>query len=230
MGRAQRHRSAKARGRSLAARRSSREPRDSQVIDIGCREGLRCELRWDTLAEDRSATAVTRGELAVLVADSVAWGGEEQGKLRGLEWTWVELLEHLARAWRFFEHEQVNPLGISALPDELRVIAQRRRLEAPGARQSDEEQLLYEYEESHDLAAGVAGLYPPSVWIQREGGTAWIVSDAVRVRRPLQETLDTLAQLGEAISDRVALAGDVRCKAARRAWRDRGAMDARRGP
>jgi len=199
---------------------------DSQVTGVGCREGLRFELRWSSLTQDRSAAAVTQGELTGLVADSVAWGAEENGELRGLEWTWIELLEHLARAWRFLEHEQLNPLGISALPDELRVMAQRRWLDAPGARRSEEERLLYEYEESHNLAAGVAGLYPPPVWIQREGGTAWIVSDAVRVRRPLQETLDTLAQIGEAISDRVALAGDARCKAARRAWRDRGDMDA----
>lgn len=195
---------------------------DSQVTEIGDPEGLFFRLRWARGSPGKNAVEATRGELEAWIADALIWGAEEGGKTRGLEWSWVALLEHLARSWRYLEWEQSNPLGLSVYPDELRANAERHWRDLPATDRDEQERALFEYEESHNLAYGLDGLYPPDLWLARDGELMSVASGGRRTLQRADDVLDTLEELGEHVFERLRrIKGDPRAKEAMATWRQR---------
>jgi hypothetical protein len=178
------------------------------------------DLEW---SDGPAATAAerTRGKLRLWVASRSVWG--ESG---GLEWTWVELLEHLARFWPYLILEEMDPLGLALPAESLWVVAQERWHRGPEANRAteQEEESLHGYLEAHDLAAGLAGVFPPSVYFTREGASVRVAARGSIVRVPLNVAEQILTALGETIAGRLVGHADPRASLAVARWSAREAL------
>src|SRR5208282_3093332 len=170
-----------------------------RVISLGNPLGLQIEIRWSERRSNRSAEKATYGKLALWIRENLIWGAtEKHGEETLVEWSWVELLEFLSNAWPYLAYESGYPLGLRRTwPARLRDEAEARWQTVPEDIVTEEEEELFAFEETHDLARGVHGLFVPSVWLVREGGLMTIGSRRTTIRRPLDETLGTLESFGE---------------------------------
>jgi len=151
---------------------------------------------------------------------------DKNGEETPVAWSWIELLEFLSSAWPYLLYESGYPLGLRPIwPARLRDEAEARWQTVPEEIGQEEEEELFAFEETHDLARGVHGLFAPSVWFVREGGLMTIGSRRTTSRRPRKETIDTLERFGEAIRARIADLDDERSKSAVRCWDDRLSLD-----
>lgn len=194
-----------------------------RIISLGNPLGLQIEIRWSERRSNRSAEKATYGKVALWIRENLIWGAtEKHGEETLVEWSWVELLEFLSNAWPYLAYESGYPLGLRTIwPARLRDEAEARWQTVPEDIVTEEEEELFAFEETHDLARGVHGLFAPSVWLVREGGLMTIGSRRTTIRRPLDETLGTLESFGEAIRARIANLDDERSKAAVRGWDER---------
>ncbi len=186
--------------------------------------GLIFELLWEPSAPQGSAAEVTRGHLRILLDETPAWGA----KSPGFSWTWIELLEHLARGWRHLEWEELDPLGLGSPPERIRVDAGARWEESPDSRRNDEEEALWLFEERHNLSAAIQGAFLPDLWVLRCGNEFRIASRDQVIWEPAREVIETLEKLGGAIVERLGSCHDARANEARRLWssrRELGASD-----
>src|SRR5580693_58155 len=122
--------------------------------------------------------ALGRGYIRAYVGDSSIWGDEELH--RGISWTWIDLLEQLARSWPFLKYEESGPREVHDL---LALLRDGRTSPAdydfePMVQECTKE--AYVFVRRHNLATGIEGLYLPSLSLLREGMKMWVVSSVVR--------------------------------------------------
>lgn len=184
---------------------------------------LQFDLRWeaDGASSGRAPADVTRGQLIVRLAGRAVWG-RTQDEPEGFSWTWIELVEHLARHWAYILIEEGDPFGIDAVPERLRARAEERWSATTAEQREAEEELLFAYLESHDLASAVHGAYPSALWLTREGNSLRVSCKEVVVRIPVEEGRRILTDVGDAIVTRLAsTATDARAAAAIAGWKKR---------
>lgn len=194
---------------------------DGRVMTFGDPALLQFQLGWDSDNPEGTAAEGTRGTLVVRLRERTVWGATPD-EPRGFSWTWVELVEHLARHWAYVFVEEGNPLGLDAPPEVLRATAEHRWEVVTGEQRAEEEEVLCAYLESHDLARAVQGAYPAPLWLTREGSELRIACKDAVVRQPLDKARDVFAALGEAIASRLrALGNEPRALAALASWESR---------
>ena len=192
-------------------------------VTVGSPSGLRFQIEWPDHLTARSAADATRGKLLAWIGDRLVWGIEsDNGHAEALDWTWVELVEFLADAWPYLESEHGYPLDLHpSEPKTLRAAAEERwKLLTSDARQQ-EEQELFAFEETHDLARGLQGAFPPSIWLVRDGAMMWVASETACQLRPADESLATLDEFGNAVVTRLLSVHDPRAMDAVNRWSNR---------
>jgi len=182
---------------------------EAQVRRIGDPSALLFEVRWDT----RAPNSLAWGRLVVRLRGEPLWHGSGQD---GLEWTWIELLEHLGRSWRFIRYEQRFPGGLA--PTDPRRLGDAQWLRARFGDDGVPDEELYVFQRRHDLASGVEGAFLPSLWLVRQGAQMWVSSEKAALVVRAEDVLETLTELGDAIAAKVDGADHPRAQAAVSAW------------
>ena len=195
------------------------------MVDIGNITGLRFTLSWDRGDPQGSADEATWGTIIAAIGDAEVWRSETGSLLGGVHWALIEMLEHLAWTWRFLVNEEMDPLGLALQPDQIRSEAVKRWDTLPESQRIGEQRAIKAYEESHDLARAFQGLWVPSLWVQRQGNKAWLISGTTVDCLPFTGVIAALERLGDMISDRVSSLSDERATAARQAWSRRDSID-----
>ncbi len=170
---------------------------------IGDTAHLALEVIWPTNAPDDLA-ALGWGDVVLWFAGQRHWVSDKDDPADGednpVRWTWVDLVEHLARSWSFLLYEENAPYGLVAdAPENLR---DPRLLKSVAERSETEvEDAVHAFQHRHDLAAGLKGIWLPPVWLIREGRMmrvragdqdAWFpVHDVLRI---LEEFVDEVLQ------------------------------------
>lgn len=195
------------------------------------------ELRWfgDPLglqialsleAPDAERRAEGWGQGMVYLAGEAVWTGENaHGDDTGLEWSWLDLLEFLARWWPWLALEETYPVPVHPLfPDRLRRDAEQRWENLPDETVEEEEDAVYRFLARHDLAMALKGCFVPSMLMLRQGRLCQLAAPALdlQVTRPLDETLNTLEAVGEAIAEGIQATDIPRTARALSLWRRRG--------
>jgi Zn-dependent peptidase ImmA (M78 family) len=161
------------------------------------------------------------GSLRAAVGKSPIWENEAG---RGIEWTWIELLEQIARSWPFLKYEESAPPGAYDVTLSLLRTGHiaTRDFDFEGAAATEVSENTYVFLRRHNLATGIEGLYLPSFSLLREGRKIWVASSNVAKLLDFAETIKTLTELGNVLSDSIAsAASDDRAKLAVEAWRAR---------
>lgn len=201
------------------------------IVTAGDPSSFGFELRWPDerpqeafsfQGHDPTAADATRGKLIAWVGGRTVWGFQRGRSIKGITWTWIELIEHLTRVWPYIEWEESYPLDLAPItPDTLPALAAQRLTAHPEPVRSEHEQSVWSFRDAHDLAFGLPGLELPSLWIVAQGKEAWVSSAAQSRLLPKEDVLATLSALASAILERANLSSDPRTKAAQNAWKNR---------
>lgn len=182
---------------------------------------LRFDLEWTDATPRGTAAEATRGRLLVHLGDSILWGRSVDGATPGVDWTWIDLLEHLSESWIRLAFEEGDPIGLGVALKFLRLEAEKRWEGLPSDRRDREEERLCAFEEAHDLAHALQGAWVPSLWIVRAGRQCVIASEHHEARLPIETTLQALTEAGDSIASRLTGLNDDRSRLARESWRER---------
>lgn len=117
-----------------------------------------------------------------------------------IEWTWLDLLEWVAKHWSALLLEQSYPFNISTLGMSTLMRDLKRRWEdMPEDRVEDEEEHVLQFLSRHDLASAFKGIYFPSVYLLRLGSTLQATSAETETTHGLN--LDCAVHALEAIAN-----------------------------
>jgi hypothetical protein len=183
-----------------------------------CTQRFTATLSWE--AEPAGgAEPGTWGELTIALDDVLLWGTHEGTRSRGVRWTWVDLLEHLAEVWPWLLLEEGWPAGPTiasptSVPSDTR--AWLEGLPAEEALTKEDE--LFEHRFRHDLAMAIRGKVLPPLWIVREGQHAWVGGETTSARLDVDEVEAVLRSLGDEIAERLSRLEDERAREAVCSW------------
>jgi Zn-dependent peptidase ImmA (M78 family) len=151
--------------------------------------------------------------------------GSEGLLLRDFEWTWIELAEFLANGWPWLTLEENFPLGIrGGTLDEVHAELARLWDSKSEAVREEEQEWVYNYRESHDLANGVQGAVLPSIWLVKQGLYVWLCSDRVSLTHDAASVWALLEKFVETVVRRALGADDERAHKLNSAWAQRSAV------
>lgn len=177
-------------------------------------------------AEDSAHRNDGWGRGTLLFNGQPYWFSNTEKEPQPVEWTWVDLLEHVAEVWGSLVSEQAYPfswLAEAAHPGELWKVADRRwaRLGEDAANQ--EEPRLIEFDRRHNLSAAWKGLGLPALTWLRVGETVWLSPEAGDpVRASFDECREALVRLGDEMAKAYSQSSNPRVAAAVIAWSRRG--------
>lgn len=183
-------------------------------LEIGNPEGLHFSLSFsqDLPAHEK---ALAWGQGTVSIGGELVWYCEtEDGQQAPVEWTWIDLLLYLGQHWPWLVLEESYPVYPDGHPPvtplEYRAQLAKRWEDLPENKVIKENTDTYLFEERHNLASGMDGIYLPSLFILREGLRCWLCSPECEPQlRPVKEVLDTLEKLGNTIAEHVATFKDA---------------------
>ena len=168
-------------------------------------------VAWADDEAGETAAERTRGTVTARLCDVVVWDA--------IEWTWVELLEHLARTWRYLVWEDSLPLRIRpGTVEQLVAQAEMSWRDASPHVREDREERFGEWWETHDLARGLQGIIVPDLVIAREGARAWVASLGGCESLSFGGVRRELIRFGDEIDARLVGCTDERAAVAREAW------------
>ncbi len=147
-------------------------------------------------------------------------------RLNTLRWTWLDLLEFLARNWPWLVLEESYPIPVSPLfPGSLRREAEHRweSGDLPEATIDREDEAVYRFLCRHDLAMALKGRFVPSLILMRQGHQYLVSCPALGLNllRPYREIIDTLNALGDRLAAAVENSPEPRAKLAHELWQQR---------
>src|SRR6266436_3413500 len=167
----------------------------------------------------------TIAAITLIVNDVPVWPltGEDTDEF---EWFTDELLAHLTECWKPLVLRQTYPIPVQPeRPSSLFVEAQKRWSNLPDATVEDEEAEVAAFEDTHNLAnafGGVTGLLP--LWLVRDQDKMLIDTQEQVLRVPIQDAIDALVSVGNAIAKRLRTADEHKWTKLLDAWlhRDEG--------
>jgi len=173
------------------------------------------EVRWSAEPAATSAEA-TRGTLRLWAHGRQVWPGGDLDE--AFEWTWVELVEFLARSWRWLQWENGFPFELpGGSITQVHVDLDRRWSLLSMAAREEEAEDLYSFEERHDLARGLMGATAPSVWLVREGNMCWVSTQDAAVLVSFTAVEEALQGFVDAVISRLPDV-DERASSVRAGW------------
>lgn len=188
---------------------------------IGEPGGLRFDLCWASESQEKQLP-IALGSIKAWVGPNLIWGRIEDNVAYGVDWYWDELLDVLARSWRFLIFEEAYPLGLMPIvPQLLRSKVQEKWLGMPEEIINAEDDSVFSFELSHDLSRSVEGTNLPMLLLFREGNLMLAATSFGVERLSFNSTLGTLESLGDLIARRMDKANDSRSKNILSAWKSR---------
>lgn len=119
-----------------------------------------------------------------------------------VEWTWLDVLEWVAKHWSALLLEQAYPFNVSTLGmGTLMRDLNRRWEDMPEDRVEDEEEQALQFLARHDLASAFKGIYFPSVYLLRLGNTlqATVAETDTQYSLNLADAVDALEAIANGI-------------------------------
>ncbi len=117
-----------------------------------------------------------------------------------IPWTWIDLLEQLARSFPFLKYEECAPPRTYEGMLSLLRKGHRRLGNFNVERPTGISRESYIFLRRHNLATGIEGLYLPSFSLLRERRKMWVASSKVARLMACAKTLGTRAELGNVLS------------------------------
>ncbi|WP_412851504.1 ImmA/IrrE family metallo-endopeptidase [Ectothiorhodospira shaposhnikovii] len=193
---------------------------------------MEVEIKLDPASHSHDA-GLAWGQMRVWLAGNCVWcqqcremqstdaGADEPAAVR---WTWVDLLQGLARIWPWLRLEEGYPLPLSPEhPGQLMGAAEERWRDLAQGQVEVEEDALYDFRQRHDLSLLLRGISLPPLWWVKEGREAvfWSPDCSGPVRMSHREALSLWSEVAGFLCDALAESETPRAKEAVRRWQTR---------
>lgn len=197
-------------------------------INLGSAGELKVNLEWRDDYESEGPIGKTWGDLHLWVADTLVWGEvNSQGGVKGVTWSWIDLLEFLGNAWPYLIEEEQYPINFESRLDEPSHLGELigkaklrfRTLSDEAADREDE--LLRDFLAVHDLSEAVHGITLSKLICMRRGRQMIVATTRQEFVISFDETMETFAHLGNAIAQRLNGLADKRAVIAISRWENR---------
>lgn len=174
----------------------------AKTIWVGNPNYFQLELTKTVKANTDESLLWAKGKL--VIANTTAIGDKNQN---AIDWTWIDLLEFLAKNWHYLLLEQSFPFNIktSGLHTLMRDL-ERRWENIPEDQVEDEEETALRFIAKHDLANAFKGIYFPSVYVLRLGKTFQInlLDSKQTLELPFKESLESLTEIANKLVELAA--------------------------
>tara|TARA_R110001599_G_scaffold77796_2_gene211943 strand:+ start:78 stop:1472 length:1395 start_codon:yes stop_codon:yes gene_type:complete len=174
------------------------------------------------LNQQKEYAGLIWGEGRLRVNGLLVIAGEDD---RPVAWTWVDLLEWLAKNWAYILLEQSFPFQVPAMDISTLMRDLEKRWEnMAGDRVEDEEEEAFRFLGRHDLASAFKGIFFPAIYLMRQGNLMEAISaeHGSTMRLPLQRAVSDLEQIGDHLAELAATNEESRGKLAAQRWYSRG--------
>lgn len=176
-------------------------------------------------SDNDASRADGRGKGVLYFLGLPYWFAGSDSALEPFEWTWVDLLEHVASHWAALVFEQAYPyawLKDVAHPGDVWRTAELRWARLGDDIAEAEEIALLAFERRHNLGAAWKGLSLPSLVLTRSGALCWICAEG---RDPVRASFHACRTEFIAVCDALAAwfegSSNARVANAVRLWRHR---------
>jgi Zn-dependent peptidase ImmA (M78 family) len=149
------------------------------------------------------------------------WADEDDGPF---DWTWIEMLDWLARNWSALVLEEGWPLPLPRVrhPGDLLPQARERWRDLSQTQVDLEQTMVYRYLDRHNLARSIRGAFVPALTIARSGNTMWLVDEDQQPSRvAFSAAYLLLEQIGQQLAHFFAVSQVPHVQATVAAWHDR---------
>ncbi len=154
------------------------------------------------------------------------WYANSDTQPQPIEWTWVDLLEHIASNWGALVFEQSYPyswLNNIVHPGDVWSAAERRWARLGDAVADAEEAAILSFERKHNLAYAWKGLSLPFLTLMRNGDVFWICTDdRAPIRASFNECRNALISICDNLAQSFENSKNPRVRGAVNQWRNRG--------
>jgi len=164
------------------------------------------------------------GALGLWLGDTLVWNEGDDGEEKPVQWSWVNLLEGLGRVWPWLTLEESYPIPIHPEhPGKLDYELSKRWDGMSESQRDDEEDLIFDFNQCHNLALLVRGVNLPRVMVVREGQEVvfWSPMRPLPVRIPFTEFVRVFEQFGDMLNHLLLDSTEDLAILARRRWGER---------
>lgn len=189
----------------------------AQPTRVGTPGLLEFAVEWGP-DEGDSGEQRSRGAGALMVLGRPVFGAQSAP----LDWTWIELLEFLAEAWRFLDWEEVYPSGLNPTSPcrlEQDLATAREHLPPAAAAQLHDE--VCSFLDHHDLGRALHGVTATPARLLRAGSTMQVAVDRTTRTVGYAEIMGSISAIGDTIAARVSRGTDARARVAADQWQTR---------
>lgn len=160
-------------------------------------------------------------------------GIRDDGTPCPVEWTWVDVLQWLAKNWIYLVCEQTLPLSwMNERNIHLSKVwgaAEENWQEVAEDRVDEEEKILIDYLDRHNLAAAMQGIYLPAVFWRRIGNeVALYREDGASIRVPFEPLRQHFETLGNQMAHVWRDSENPRVRLAMQRWQQRNSLSLER--
>lgn len=196
---------------------------DVREIIIGPDAGLRFKIFPSDQNAEGSGLAWLK--VSVWLGNTQVWSqSDEHGQDNPVEWTWVDFLSGLSRAWPWLMLESNYPIPVHLMhPGDLGKFTQSRWNNLPVAVAEQEEDALFDFKMCHDLSQFMRGIFLSPLWILLEGKKYQLWSPEINTAlyRPIKEVRGVLEDFGNFLADCLANSEENRASHAKNLWNAR---------
>lgn len=177
-------------------------------------------------AQTKASAAEGWGSGQLWLDGQALWFFGTEANPEPIDWTWIDMLEHLSSYWPFLQIE--SPFPYSWLAEAMLEganfwqIADDRWEDVESGQADQEENQILKFARAHNLAAGWQGLAVPALYWYRQGNEVLLCPEGRRpVNMPCDQALNELEQFGEKVAAGLVGSQHPRAIKALRAWQAR---------
>lgn len=192
----------------------------AKTIHIGSTGGFLLQLTLSNKPSENPGLIWGEGRLLIGGREMIA---SEAGN--PVKWTWVDLLEWLAKNWAYLMCEQSFPFQVASLSISTLLRDLEKRWENMAEERVDEEEEeAYRFLNRHDLSSAFKGVFFPALYIMRQGALMEIFSaeHSTTLRLPFKQVTADLEQIADQLAQLANGTGQGRGELATQRWRARG--------
>lgn len=180
----------------------------AEKVQLGSRSGVLLEFTPESSQKYDPSLVWGEGRLLMGGVPVIAVDNDEP-----FVWTWIDLLEWLARSWPFLLLEQSFPFQVPTVSAAAFLGDLEKRWESMAEeRVEEEEEEAHRFLSRHDLASAFKGIFFPSVYIMRQGHLMEVIcaESMFTQRLSLASVVDDLQAIGDGLASRAVVAGEDR--------------------
>ena len=181
---------------------------------------LLINITWADPSPSKGPMGLTFGDVSLHIDNHLIWGSlDDQGKISGIKWNLIELLEFLANSWAYLNENECLPATPPKYPNYLTLNQIWKISRENWPVEYDEDH--YDFLIVHDFSEAFHGLNAPRFALLRRGDKMIAADKSSEWELDFNESIAMLTKTGDNICQRIQNLTDQRSKLTVKRWTER---------